>query len=141
MKAGGFDFEEYKRAITFFKESQNRLALSGNRTLTVEDIPDPENACGWAVVDGVHSAIKHLHKEQQGEGTNPWSWELVQSPKIEMLLNLVKGRQKRIQLRKCTEKDDKTLEAFVNCERFPEVEHEFWKVGHWKSTSKCNISV
>ena len=145
VKAGFFYVKEYKKAMEFFNQSRARLATLGpdSPTMTVDDLPDPENACGWSVVDTAMAAMKHLYKQQWEDRVNQLIWSQIWTPKVEGLLELVKGCQRRIDQRNSAEKEDETYKAFVNADKFPEVEHAFWKLGHKQCTSKLflNFSV
>ena len=138
-KAGHFDPEDYNKAKEFFEQQRRALRANQSNTITVDDLPDPPNAVGWSVVDGVLSALKHIYKEQCDRKIQTRKWDEIQTNRVDGLIELVKGRQKRIDARNCAEKDDETYEAFVNARRFPEVEHAFWKMGHKECSSKSQL--
>ena len=116
---GHFYPTDYESVVSNF--NANFIYLSENHTgqLTCEDIPDPECPVGWSVVEAAMSGIKHLWGTQQLANMNSLQWSQIRTPKINSLISLVKGRQRRMRKRNSAEKIDKTTNAFLNVKRIP----------------------
>ena len=141
VPAGTFSSTEYEDVYMRYSNYFAQINAIHGRSLTDNDIPDPENGCSFKVVENVVSAIKHLWSEQHLNHCNNYTWDQIHSPKINALKSLVKGRDKRTRKRTFADKVDETTNKFVNLNKFNSIEHEFWKKGgnncsgKWESLS------
>ena len=96
VSAGHFDPTDFESVVSKFHA--NFIAISESRSgeLTCQDIPDPECPVGWSVVEAAMSGLKHLWNTQQLANMNNLLESQIRTRKIDCLILLVKGRERRM---------------------------------------------
>ena len=90
-----FDRVDYERVVSRY--TSVLCSVESNLSDSVPtDIPDPQNPLGYDQINTYRSAVKGYYEAQCEYHANRNRWEDINTPSVKKLLNIVKGRKKRV---------------------------------------------
>jgi hypothetical protein len=111
--------ERYERAIN--------LLRAGESSISDMDIPDPPDPVKYDTMNTYRSAVHSVWLEQRSRNANTLRWKAIVDAKVRVLLEVVKGRSRRIARRNYREKIDTEFSPFSSFQEVGQIEWAFWQ--------------
>ena len=93
-----FDSGEYVRVVAMYYVFFSTLSegVVGESLHCInESVPDPVNPLGFDMINTYRSSVKGYYSSQWELGANRLAWEQINTPSIQKLMSIAKGRKKR----------------------------------------------
>jgi hypothetical protein len=132
-----FDRADYDRVVSRY--TSVLCSVESNLSDSVPtDIPDPQNPLGFDQINTYRSAVKGYYEAQCEYHANRNRWEDINTPAVKKLLNIVKGRKKRVKKRTYAEKVEAESSPFHSYGQIGDIERAFWLQGCKPAGTICS---
>lgn len=100
-------------------------------------LPDPDNPIGYEMVTTYRSVVRWIWERQRALNANNISdWNQINTPDVQSLIDIVKGRRKRIDKHNHAEKVTGEDSPFDNYDKVDSVQEYFWMEGEAGTCSR-----
>jgi hypothetical protein len=130
-ESAAFDPADYQLVLATYSGLLSTLALTvGTGVSTeVENIPDPQQPLGYDQINTYRSAVKGYWGQQYDLNANRLKWDEINTPSVQKLMSIVKGRKKRVKKQSYAEKVEAEASPFHSYHQIANVERAYWLQG------------